>query len=100
MLLGGARGKWEMLAATKPVVSPSMYNNGLYGLFRLLRFELSFAAGTCVLLAEVLFDVVVFHSVSRLLNPGIPDRIADIRRIYLGGTAMILVLTVMRLAID
>jgi len=47
----------------------------------------------------VLFDVVVFHSVSRLLNSRIPDRITDIRRIYLAGTAMILVVTVMRLTI-
>lgn len=31
-----------------------MNNSLLHGLFRLLRFELSFAAGTCVVLAEVL----------------------------------------------
>jgi geranylgeranylglycerol-phosphate geranylgeranyltransferase len=31
-----------------------MNNSKLRGLFRLLRFELSFAAGACVVLAEVL----------------------------------------------
>ncbi len=51
------------------------------------------------LLPIVLFDVVVFHSVSRMLNPRIPDRITDIRRIYIAGTAMILVVTLMRLTI-
>ncbi len=51
------------------------------------------------LLPIVFFDAVVFHSVSRLLNPRIPDRITDIRRIYLAGTAMILVVTVMRLTV-
>lgn len=44
-----------------------------------------------------LFDVVVVYSVSRLLNLRIPDRINDIRRIYLGGTGMILVVIVIRL---
>ncbi|ABL65712.1 UbiA family prenyltransferase [Chlorobium phaeobacteroides] len=46
----------------------------------------------------VLFDGLVIRSVSRLLNPRIPDRINDIRRIYLGGTGMILVFMVIRLA--
>jgi geranylgeranylglycerol-phosphate geranylgeranyltransferase len=43
------------------------------------------------------FDVLIVHSVRRLLDSRIPDRINDIRRIYLDGTGMILVLIVIRL---
>jgi geranylgeranylglycerol-phosphate geranylgeranyltransferase len=47
----------------------------------------------------VIFDAVIIYSARRLLNPRIPDRINDIRRIYLSGSAMIVVFIIIRLAL-
>ncbi|NHQ60000.1 UbiA family prenyltransferase [Chlorobium sp. BLA1] len=47
----------------------------------------------------VIFDGVIIYSARRLLNPKIPDRINDIRRIYLSGSVMIVVFIIIRLAI-
>jgi len=47
----------------------------------------------------VIFDAVIIYSARRLLNPRIPDRINDIRRIYLTGSAIIVAFIIIRLAI-
>ncbi|NTV61092.1 MAG: UbiA family prenyltransferase [Chlorobiaceae bacterium] len=47
----------------------------------------------------LMFDAVIVYSVNNLLNPRISDRISDIRRIYLGGSGMILVFIVIRLVV-
>ncbi|NTW10606.1 MAG: UbiA family prenyltransferase, partial [Chlorobiaceae bacterium] len=39
----------------------------------------------------IIFDALIIYSAKNLLNPGISDRINDIRRIYLGGSALLLV---------
>jgi geranylgeranylglycerol-phosphate geranylgeranyltransferase len=45
----------------------------------------------------VIFDALIIYSAKNLLNPRMSDRINDIRRIYLGGSAMILVFIIIRL---
>lgn len=45
----------------------------------------------------VIFDSIVVYSAMRLMNPRVSDRINDIRRIYLGGSGMILVFIAIRL---
>lgn len=45
-----------------------------------------------------IFDAIIAYSVRNLLNPQIPNRINDIRRIYLGGLGMVLVFIILRLA--
>lgn len=47
----------------------------------------------------LMFDAVIVYSVKNLLNPRNSDRINDIRRIYLGGSVMILVFIVIRLVV-
>jgi geranylgeranylglycerol-phosphate geranylgeranyltransferase len=47
----------------------------------------------------VIFDAAIIYSAMRLLNPRIADRINDIRRIYLSGSSMIVVLIIIRLAV-
>jgi geranylgeranylglycerol-phosphate geranylgeranyltransferase len=44
-----------------------------------------------------IFDAVIVNSVRNLLNTGRPGRIADIRRIYLAGSAMVIVFIIIRL---
>jgi geranylgeranylglycerol-phosphate geranylgeranyltransferase len=46
----------------------------------------------------VIFDAIVIYSSRNLMNPRLPNRINDIRRIYLGGLGMILAFIVLRLA--
>lgn len=45
-----------------------------------------------------IFDAIIAYSVRNLLNPQIPNRINDIRRIYLVGLGMVLVFIILRLA--
>lgn len=46
----------------------------------------------------VIFDAIIVYSARNLLNPQFPNRINDIRRIYLGGLGMVLVFIILRLA--
>jgi geranylgeranylglycerol-phosphate geranylgeranyltransferase len=46
----------------------------------------------------VIFDAIIVYSARKLLNPQTPNRINDIRRIYLGGLGMVLVFIILRLA--
>ncbi|EAT60096.1 UbiA family prenyltransferase [Chlorobium ferrooxidans] len=48
----------------------------------------------------VIFDAVIIYSARRLLNPRIPDRINDIRRIYLSGSVMIVAFIIIRLVVN
>lgn len=48
----------------------------------------------------IAFDAIIVWSVSRLLDPGTPQKLRDIRRIYLAGTAMVLALIAIRLVVD
>jgi geranylgeranylglycerol-phosphate geranylgeranyltransferase len=47
----------------------------------------------------VFFDAIVILSARRLLDQRIPDRLNDIRRIYLCGSVMVLVFILIRLAV-
>jgi geranylgeranylglycerol-phosphate geranylgeranyltransferase len=49
------------------------------------------------LLPIVIFDAVIIYSAKNLLNPRIPNRLNDIRRIYLVGSGMILAFIIFRL---